>query len=181
MFKLCYFENSYENVSFTKSKEDTKGLRNAQLGAIHAIASYFTRENEKRALIVMPTGTGKTAVLMLSPYILESKKVLIITPSKLVRNQIAEDFSELKTLKNINVLPEMCLLPKVFELKHTDIERHLDSILECDVVVTTPLGAWNVSNNDQCCDMFDLILVDEAHHEPAEVYKSANRIECLVG
>lgn len=170
---LFYFEENYTNIKFTKAKENGIGLRKAQLGAIHAIASYFTREKNNRALIVLPTGTGKTAVLMLSPYILESKKVLIITPSKLVRNQIAEDFSELKTLKNINVLPEMCMLPKVFELKDTDIEKHLDSILECDVVVTTPVGAWNISTNDQCCDLFDLILVDEAHHEPAKKWREA--------
>lgn len=71
------------------------------------------------------------------------KKVLIITPSRLVRNQIAEDFSTLTTLKRINVLPEICMLPKVFELTDTNIEKNLESITNSDVVVATPQGAWN--------------------------------------
>lgn len=170
---MSYFEENYSNIKLTKARKNIDGMRKAQLGSIHAIASYFTKENTKQALIVLPTGTGKTAILMLSPYILESKKVLIITPSKLVRNQIAEDFSRLKTLKNINVLPEICMLPKVFELKDTKIEKHLSSILESDVIVTTPLGAWNMSKNSNCSEIIDLVLVDEAHHEPAKKWREA--------
>ena len=38
----------------------------------------------------MPTGSGKTAVLMMTPYVLLKKKVLVVTPSKVVRGQISE-------------------------------------------------------------------------------------------
>lgn len=170
---LNYFKENYDNIRFIKAKANTYGLRNAQLGALHAIGAYFTKENASKALIVLPTGTGKTAILMLSPYLLEAKKVLVITPSKLVRNQIANDFAALKTLKNINVLPELCMYPDVFELKDTKIHEHLESISKSDVVVSTPQGAFEISVNETCKEMFDLILVDEAHHEPAKKWREA--------
>jgi superfamily II DNA or RNA helicase len=168
-----YFLENYENLQFRKAKFNNKGLRKAQLGAVHAIASYFTKEISRQALLVLPTGTGKTAVIMISPYLLESKKVLIITPSILVRNQIAEDFSNLKTLRAINVLPEICLNPNVFELTDGKIENHIDTIKKSDVIVATPHGAYNLSINLKIKDEFDLILVDEAHHEPAKKWREA--------
>ncbi|MDX8345806.1 DEAD/DEAH box helicase [Rossellomorea sp. YZS02] len=169
----CYFQENYENLQFRKAKKENRGLRKAQLGATHAIASYFTKENSKQALVVLPTGTGKTAVIMISPYLLDAKKVLIITPSILVRNQIAEDFRNLKTLKDINVLPEICMNPIVFELTDSKIENHIDTINNSDVIVATPHGAYNLSINTKVKDKFDLILVDEAHHEPAKKWREA--------
>lgn len=168
-----YFLENYENLQFRKAKDNYKGLRKAQLGAVHAIASYFTKENSNQALVVLPTGTGKTAVIMISPYLLESRKVLIITPSILVRNQIAEDFRNLITLKDINVLPEICMNPNVFELTDTKIENHIDTIINSDVIVATPHGAYNLSISTEIKDEFDLILVDEAHHEPAKKWREA--------
>lgn len=168
-----YFLENYENLQFRKAKDNNKGLRKAQLGAVHAIASYFTKENSRQALVVLPTGTGKTAVIMISPYLLESKKVLIITPSILVRNQIAEDFSNLKTLRDIKVLPEICLNPNVFELTDSKIENHIETIKKSDVIVATPHGAYNLSINLKIKDEFDLILVDEAHHEPAKKWRES--------
>lgn len=170
---LNYFKENYNNVKLFKAREKENGLRNAQLGAVYAIGAYYTKENSEKALIVLPTGTGKTAVLMLSPYILEAKRVLVITPSKLVRNQIASDFSSLKTLKNINVLPELCICPDVFELKDTNISKHISEILASDVVVTTPQGALEISKFEHCAKEFDLILIDEAHHEPAKKWREA--------
>lgn len=170
---LNYFIENYSNVRFIKAQEKVNGLRNAQLGALHAIGAYYTKENAEKALIVLPTGTGKTAVLMLSPYLVEAKKVLVITPSKLVRNQIASDYTTLKTLKNINVLPELCICPNVFELKDTNISKHIDKILDSDVVVATPQGAFEMSVNESCTEEFDLILIDEAHHEPAKKWREA--------
>ncbi len=62
---MTYFENNYDKVRYPIRKPNEPGLRRAQIGAIHRIASYFTTENEP-AIVVMPTGSGKTAVLMIS-------------------------------------------------------------------------------------------------------------------
>lgn len=67
------------------------GLRNCQLGAIWALKSYFTSNGpEVAALISMPTGSGKSAIIMAAYFELNLKKILIIEPSKILRRQICE-------------------------------------------------------------------------------------------
>lgn len=93
-----YFKIHYNAVKYPIDSEKSRGLRNAQLGAIHAISSFFTLNKKEAAIVIMPTGSGKTAVLMLTPYLIRKQRVLVVTPSKMVRGQIAEDFSELKAI-----------------------------------------------------------------------------------
>jgi len=91
---MSYFDNNYGEVKYPisyKNEDGTfeSGLRRPQLGAIHSIASHFTTKDDS-AIVVLPTGSGKTAILMMSAYILRCKRALVITPSRLVRNQITE-------------------------------------------------------------------------------------------
>lgn len=53
---MSYFPTHYKDISFPDSED---GLRNAQLGAIHAVGAHFSLHSKEPALI---TGTGKTAV-----------------------------------------------------------------------------------------------------------------------
>ncbi|GAG35141.1 unnamed protein product, partial [marine sediment metagenome] len=65
------------------------------------------------AVVVMPNGSGKTAVLMMSAFVLRAKRVLVITPSRLVREQVTREFQNLALLKGIGVVEEECRDPKV--------------------------------------------------------------------
>jgi primosomal protein N' len=88
---------------------DRLGLRQPQIGALHAIASHWSVKKDP-AVIVMPTGTGKTEV-MLSTLILGScKKVLILVPSNPLRDQIFGKITTLGCLVDIGVVPDtiMC-------------------------------------------------------------------------
>lgn len=86
--------------------EDEHGVhfRKCQLGAIWALKSHFTK-SDAPGLISMPTGSGKTALMMALAFELKAKKILIITPSKVIRDQIAREFSSLAVLKRIGALP----------------------------------------------------------------------------
>ena len=113
-----YFETYYNKITYPIDSVESRGLRNAQLGAIHAIASFFTINKKDAAIVIMPTGSGKTAVLMLVPYLIRKKRVLVVTPSKMVRGQISEDFLNLRTLCVANVFNTSMKKPKVFEMEH---------------------------------------------------------------
>ncbi len=169
---MTYFKSNYNRLSYPLSDGNTAGLRNSQIGAIHSIASHFTT-SDRNAIISMPTGTGKTAVLMMACYVLTAKRVLIITPSRLVRYQISDDLKELKTLKRLNVLPNNLTAPKVKEqdTKITSIEQW-NALYGFDCIVSTPNcvspeieGVVSPSS-----DFFDLILIDEAHHSTAKTW-----------
>ncbi|MEB8264660.1 DEAD/DEAH box helicase [Mammaliicoccus sciuri] len=165
---MAYFEELYNSLNIFSNKAK---LRNVQHGAIFAIASYYSIKDNS-SLICMPTGTGKTAVIMLSPYILKSKKVLIITPSILVRSQITNDFKNLITLKNINIFSELTPLPKIFEMKTKYKTNYNNEITNSDVVVCTPSVALSLSQS-KFNSIFDLVIVDEAHHEPAKTWRDS--------
>src|SRR5258708_35660872 len=65
----------------------------------------------------MPTGSGKTAVLMMTPFVLRTTRVLVITPTRMVREQIAEDFGGLVTLRRAGGIPDQVRSPRVREVK----------------------------------------------------------------
>ena len=166
-----YFRTNYRHLAYP-TREDG-GLYNAQIGAIHAIASHFTIRHEP-AVVTMPTGSGKTAVLMMTPFVLRSSRALVITPSKLVRGQIAEDFHALVTLRKARVIPDAVPSPKVFEEKNRiDSLSRWEAFRNFDVVVATPNcvspGYHGVPASPD--DLFDLILIDEAHHSPAKTWR----------
>ena len=165
-----YFFENYKKLKYPKLNNKTNGLRNAQLGAIHSISSFFTLNKTKAAVIVMPTGSGKTAVLMMTPYALEANKVLVITSSKLVRSQVSGEYSTLKTLTKINVLNKNIKKPKVFEMKSLYKENHYNKIENSDVIVATPQVGLSLSRVENIRKKFDLVLIDEAHHVPAKTW-----------
>lgn len=115
---MSYFSELYAMVSYPISSDTSLGLRNAQIGAIHAIASHATLEPHEAAVIVMPTGSGKTTVLLMTPYVLRKEKVLIVTPSAMVRGQIADEYRTLRILKHIGVFNEEVTPPIVCEVEH---------------------------------------------------------------
>ena len=100
-----YFSGLYPLIRYPiASSPEEVGLRRPQLGAIYAINSYFTL-NKESAIVTLPTGAGKTGVLMLSAFTLNAKRVLVVTPNRLVRRQTADSFRELGVLKRAEVLP----------------------------------------------------------------------------
>ena len=170
MFNISYFSKLYDNLRFPTANGEKIGLRNAQLGAIHAVASYATLNSKDSAIIVMPTGSGKTTVIMMAPYILKKTKVLIVTPSALVRGQIANDYSDLKTLKYVGVFSKNISAPKIYEAKHLYSKENDHSIFNADVVVATHQVAASISEA-QIKKVFDYIIIDEAHHVPAPTWQ----------
>ena len=166
-----YFSKNYSNLRYPIDSEESPGLRNAQIGAIHAIASYFTISQKKAAITVMPTGSGKTTVLMMAPYVLSKNKVLIITPSIMVRSQIADDYKNLSTLRYANVFKDSMKKPSVYELEHSYDESMNADLENSDVIVATPQCALTLSNSDWAKANISLVEVDEAHHSPAKTWQ----------
>lgn len=167
---MSYFSNLYTAIRYPIASEQSHGLRNAQIGAIHAIASHSTLDPLDAAVIVMPTGSGKTTVLMLAPYLLQKAKVLIVTPSAMVRGQIVDDYKQLKTLKKIKVFAEDIMPPKVFEAEHLYTDDQRDDIAAADVVVASHQVAASISESN-IHSIFDYVIIDEAHHVPAPTWQ----------
>lgn len=174
---MSYFATHYSSLTFpiaVDGEEPDPGFREAQRGALFAIGAHFTQRTDP-AIVTMPTGSGKTAVLQASAFMLQATRVLILTPSRLVREQIAEDFGRLGVLKRISALPDETKAPIVMstESRVRTLEQW-EAMRAFDVVVAT---VQSVSPHLEDVpippiDLFDLILVDEAHHSPALTWKT---------
>ena len=165
-----YFQKNARKVDLLPADYD--GFRNSQLGASAALISHATNANDE-AVIVLPTGTGKTAVLQVTPYLWQARRTLVITPSKLVREQIADGFRELGLLKSLGILPNGLGCPSVHVVDgHLRTLADWNALKKSDVVVTTPMSASpSIKEIAQPPEqLFDLVLVDEAHHTPATSY-----------
>lgn len=68
------------------------------IGALHAIQAYWT-VTDATATIVMPTGTGKTKVMLSILVSCRCPKLLVVAPTDALRAQLAEKFVTLGVLK----------------------------------------------------------------------------------
>src|SRR5712664_3786777 len=100
---MSYFSDHYDDLRLPISTPDGKGFRAAQRGALHAIAAHFS-QYQSPGIVTMPTGSGKTAVLVACAFLLRARRVLVLTPSRLIREQIAEQFEFLDDLHVLGAL-----------------------------------------------------------------------------
>src|ERR1700683_2269966 len=117
---MGYFSTHYDKLRFPVSPPNPAGggFRLAQIAAIHAASAHFFNSKQP-AIVTMPTGSGKTTVLMALAFVLRAERVLILTPSRLVREQIAENFDALVDLKKVEALPLAMTTPRVFATEGT--------------------------------------------------------------
>lgn len=150
------------------------GLRAAQIAAAQAVASHFFANSEP-ALVVMPTGSGKTCVMMLVAILLRARRALVLTPSRMVRDQLRQAFEQLELLKKVGALPITAPLPRVREVtSRMSTLEDWQSVRDSDVVVgTVPSCSPQIDGvATPPTDLFDLVLCDEAHHEQAPTWRA---------
>jgi superfamily II DNA or RNA helicase len=182
---------SWRNNSFNlpESRSDTDaGFRSAQLGAIYAIKSHWT-VSSSAATVVMPTGTGKTEVMIATVVSECCAKTCVVVPSDLLRKQTIKRFCTLGKLREIGAINEKFENPVVGCLISSpkDIAELQDLLSRSNLVVTT----MSLLNSGFFKDEFtrllastcDTLIIDEAHHVPAnswkQVKKAFERIRCL--
>lgn len=164
----------YFALNSSAVKVGVPGLRRGQRAAIHSLAGHLTLKSDP-ALAVLPTGAGKTDVAILLPYLLSAGRVLIVVPSDSVRGQITKRFETLSVLKKIGVLPEDTSAPKILKLSNRiSSAEDWEELRAYDVVVTTPHSISPALKGvlQPPADLFDLLLIDEAHHSPAKTWQA---------
>lgn len=147
------------------------GLRLPQVGALHAIASHWTLGREP-AMLVMPTGTGKTEVMIAATLAAQSERVLIIVPTDALRHQTAEKFLSYGLLQRIGIIDDFPF-PVVGTLTSKPDRAHFEAIRACNVLVTTmsSIGLADADTQRDFAGLFSHIFFDEAHHIEAATWK----------
>ena len=164
---------------FTTAKPFIVGnerLRDPQIQSYHAIKKFFQNsENGREALVVLPTGSGKTGVMGIAPYGISQKKVLIITPQTVVRNTVMKELNPFNPLN-------FYLTTEIFQLKgELPAIIEYDKALSEEVLFMSDIVVLNIHKLQErlessllkrvAPDFFDLIIIDEAHHGEARTWK----------
>jgi superfamily II DNA or RNA helicase len=163
-----------------QQKDGQPGFRVCQLGAIWAAKAHFTASNE-RALISLPTGAGKTAVMMALAFELGARGVFVLTPSVFSRGQTADEFRSLEQLSTrigaLRKTPRRAVNVIEIENELRD-DNDWSKLVRFDVAVSTPNAIRSNppkdffgSNGDEQAK-FDLVFVDEAHHSAATTWNT---------
>ncbi len=169
---MPYFEQHYDDFRWTPELPPLGGFRPPQMGALHAVAAHFTQRRDP-AIVTMPTGSGKTAVLAATPFVLRAERALVLTPSRLVREQIIAHFQTLDDLKSTRALAASIAPPRVWSAagKMTRLQDW-EALRAYDVVVGIPNSLSPAIEGivQPPLDLFDVVLVDEAHHSASRTW-----------
>ena len=162
---------------FLNREDATTYVHQHQIEAVRAVHEQLSDPtNPNIALVVLPTGCGKTGVAVLASYVLNATKVLVITPSVTISEQIYDAFCHndkmfLLERKIITAEQKQFLQPHGVCIKNAIPIR--DKLHFPLMIVNAHRigGRSNVAIEDIPSDNYDLVIVDEAHHYPAPTWR----------
>ena len=132
---------------------------------------YSQADTTPEVGIVLPVGCGKSGLIAIAPFAALARRVLVIAPGTRIRIQLGDDLrasSETNFYDRCTVISPNVEFPEVAIIESGRI--NLDDLRNCDIAVTNIQQISGEENRwlDQLPDdFFDLILVDEGHHNPA--------------
>ena len=146
-----FFLNHAGDLAMRPLGSPNSGFRPGQLGALHSVASHFSVYDDP-AIVSLPTGYGKTAIIMALPFVLGAKRVIVVEPSDVLRRQTATHFASLSTLRKLNVVQAEISNPVVVGQKGRPASvEEWEELEPADVVVSTPASTSPINKVPRTC------------------------------
>lgn len=162
-------ENLFETTDY--NIEQNERLREPQRDGFSAIKNHFESETEEREVgVVLPVGCGKSGLITLTPFATNSIRTLVIAPGLNIKSQLFSDFDP----ANPTMFYQKCHVINSSFPEPAKIERtntNITDLENADVVIANIQQIQGEDNswlNTLPNDFFDLIIVDEAHHNVAD-------------
>lgn len=159
---------------------DNERLRIPQReGWVHIRDHFQEQDSAREAGVVLPVGCGKSGLIAITPYATQARRALVIAPGTRIRGQLGEDLrasSETNFYERCAVLDGQDSFPEAVVVASGRV--NMDDIRHCDVAVANIqqiAGEENRWLDELESDFFDLILVDEAHHNTAASWQQVKR------
>lgn len=150
------------------------GLRQPQLGAVYAVMAHHTTNDREAVTVVLPTGTGKTDVMVTLFAVFRPRSLLVLVPTDALRTQIGRKFESFGLLRDFGLIAADVMNPVVCLLRHgiTDPNGARRLVRTTNVIVATPhvLQQFSTEALAAFTEGTDTLYVDEAHHVPATTW-----------
>lgn len=171
---ISQYNSKYFLVSNPSILENKK-LRDPQKEGYAKVYDHFIIKNKKKhAIVVLPTGVGKTGLMGILPYHISSGRVLIITPQLTIKDTVID------SLDPDN--PESFWYKRdIFQrVEDTPVLIEYDKTIPKEVIDAANIVVLNIHKlqsrleksplNFLENDYFDMIIIDEAHHSTANTW-----------
>ncbi|WP_395356466.1 DEAD/DEAH box helicase [Vibrio sp. D3] len=167
---MSYFMTTPVNI------EANQKLRNPQIEAYIKIQDYFQDSPSGEALVVLPTGTGKSGLISIAPFGICKGRVLIITPGLVTKQSIqkTQEVLDDNFWVNYDVIFNPSHLPVISEYRSQLSDEHLRAshIIYSNIQkLTSSRESGLLSRNIVDHNFFDMVIIDEAHHAPASTWQ----------
>jgi DNA repair protein RadD len=162
----AYFQNAPADII------GNARLREPQIEAYLAIREYYSHQPSFPAIVEIPTGCGKTGIICIAPYGIARGRVLIVAPNLTIKCTIEK---ALGTTNNFylkrGVFESIKHLPTFVMLERGQANR--EDCLRADFIIANvqQIQGWLHLFDSH---FFDMVIVDEAHHAPAESWRKVN-------
>ncbi|MCC6590190.1 MAG: DEAD/DEAH box helicase family protein [Bryobacterales bacterium] len=158
--------------------EENLQLREPQVEAYKALYDYF-KSGGKTAVIQIPVGCGKSGIAAIAPFGIAKGRVLVISPNLTIKDGMFESLDVTNKQKCFwrkrNILTDEAMIGGPFA---TTLDTGNLSVCEKSHFVVS--NVHQLSTNPEKWlkqfprDFFDMIIVDEAHHSPAESWQKVH-------
>lgn len=149
--------------------------RQPQVAALGAVMAQWSLVGAEPPLISVPTGVGKTAIALAAPFLVAATRTLVVVPTQELRRQTVERFRSQDVLRAIGALNVVDDFDPPVVVEARGRTSDWASLQDADVVVGIPASvspAHYPEGEQPPPDLFDLVIVDEAHHAPAATWLS---------
>ena len=169
----------YDENYFLKSNpsiEENENLREPQIqGYFHVYEHFMVKKKQAHAVVVLPTGVGKTGLMALLPFHISKGRVLIIAPQIVIKETVIDalnpDQPENFWIQR-KVFNRPQELPVLIEFDGSKTKKEVLEAANIVVINIQKLQSRLDSSplNYLPEDFFDMIIIDEAHHSTARTW-----------
>ena len=148
-------------------------LREPQRDAYQAVRNHFACTNAP-ALVQIPVGCGKTGLLSILPFGIATGRVLLVAPNVTIRENVFRAVDSASKHCFWRIMGVAPLTPSGPFAAHIDgPDTNLADLCESHFVVSNvqQVGQANKWLDQLPSDFFDMILIDEGHHNVAQSWK----------
>ncbi|MCK4259845.1 MAG: DEAD/DEAH box helicase family protein [Halanaerobiales bacterium] len=155
---------------------DNEELREPQIDAYASVYDHFVvKQNTQDAVVILPTGVGKTGLMGLLPFHICKGRTLIITPQIVIKDAVLDSLDpdhpgNFWLMRN--VFDKYDDLPCLIEFGGRSTRQEW---LEAASVVIVNIQKLQKRLQSSLIkrvppDFFDMIIIDEAHHSVADTW-----------